>query len=86
MSKVWNPLRQRPTGSEQQWQKLPLVSTPEISPSRATWVGIQPVTNTSPPGTPIAPIEGLAALNPVQTDAWLELVEIVFGEPFSPET
>ena len=39
-----------------------------------------------PPGTPIAPIEGLAALNPVQTDAWLELVEIVFGEPFSPET
>jgi hypothetical protein len=49
---------------------------------RASRAGMQPVTNTSPSGIPAAagrPEIGLDSLNPTQMEAWLTLVEIVFG-------
>jgi hypothetical protein len=50
---------------------------------RASRAGMQPVTNTSPSGAPppvaVRPEIGLDDLNPTQMEAWLTLVEIVFG-------
>ncbi len=84
ISKIWNPIRYRLTGSEPPHGQslLLLASTPVASRDRATRVGTQPVTNKSLPGAPI----GYAALTPTQTEAWLELVEIVFAEPFLPDS
>ncbi len=51
---------------------------------RADRVGTQPVTNTSPSGNLSTagigrPEIGIEDLNPTQMEAWLTLIEIVFG-------
>jgi len=58
---------------------------PAAAGQRASRVGTQPVTNTSPSGPSSSPAGivrpeiGLDDLNPRQMEAWLALVEIVFG-------
>jgi hypothetical protein len=54
------------------------------SGQRADRVGTQPVTNTSPSGNLSTagigrPEIGIEDLNPTQMEAWLTLIEIVFG-------
>ena len=59
---------------------------PAAAGQRASRVGTQPVTNTSPSGSSpspagiVRPEIGLNDLNPRQMEAWLALVEIVFGD------
>lgn len=62
-------------------------SAPRVNPRVET----PPVTNASPPG-PVAAtkVPGYENLTPTQAEAWLSLVEIVYGEfdwldPFTPE-
>ena len=77
MARIFAPIR-HPAASTEAGAVLPQSPAPDEDGGRDSRVGMQPVTNTSPPGDIVAP---QAALE----ETWMAMLELVFAETGWPD-